>query len=90
MLISELPEQYKSLAIKRRKEYYEKNRSNVTTKSYSDKLDTAFSHMLTPEWNIDSAFWYKCDLAKSEDELPPFPYESAYEFEEQIEPFNFC
>lgn len=68
MLISELPQPYKALAEKRRKEYNKKHEFT----GISDNLAISFF------WNTSKErrdFWYKCDIAKTESELPPYPNE---------------
>ena len=64
MDISELPEEYRKLAEKRRTE----------TDSHSDSnfLPEAFDWPSTPE---GAHFWIQCENARRESELPPLPEE---------------
>lgn len=63
MNISELPEPYKSLAIKRRAEYDIKNNE--------DDLTSAISWLKTKE---GYKFWLQLYLAKHSRDLPLYPY----------------
>lgn len=60
MLISQLPEPYKSLAIQRRKEF-------KPHQIDEDNLNSAFAWYKTPEKEV---FWSKCYRATTKKELP--------------------